>query len=73
MPDLVVGSHYHKATMASWSQNWKTYHGMITPSLQMKTRFGQKVSAFQRNDIGLGLVEVAPNGMMEIHAPLLLM
>lgn len=72
MPDLVVGSHYHKSTMASWSQNWKTYRGMITPSFQMKTRFGHKVSAFQRNDIGLGLVEVAPNGMLEVYEPLLL-
>ncbi len=72
MPDFVIGSHHHKATLGSYSQNWKTYHGMITPSMQMKTRFGQKVSAFQRNDIGVGLFEVAENGMMQIHPPLLM-
>jgi hypothetical protein len=72
MPDLTVGSHYHKASMASWSQGWKTYYGMITPSFQMKTRFGQKVSAFQRNDVGLGLVETRENGLMVIHEPLLM-
>jgi len=72
MSDLTIGSHYHKATMGSYSQNWKTYYGMITPSFQMKTRFGQKVSAFQRNDIGLGLFEVAPNGLLTIHEPLLM-
>ena len=72
MPAMAIGSHYHKTSLASFTQNWKTYYGMITPSFQMKTRFGQKVSAFQRNDIGLGLVEVATNGMMKIHEPLLL-
>ena len=72
MPDFVCGSHFHKATMSSFTQNWKTYYGMITPSFQMKTRHGHKVSAFQRNDIGMGLVEVAPNGLLNIHKPLLM-
>ncbi len=72
MPDLVISSHYHKATMSSYSQNWETYHAMITPSFQMKTRFGQKVAAFQRNDIGLGLAEVSANGLIKIHRPLLM-
>ena len=72
MPDLVISSHYHKAIMASYSQDWETYHAMITPSFQMKTRFGQKVSAFQRNDIGIGLAEVSTNGLMKIHRPLLM-
>jgi hypothetical protein len=72
MPDFVIASHFHKATMSSYSQKWNTYYGMITPSLQMKTRFGQKVSAFQRNDIGVGLFETAPNGMLKIHEPLLM-
>jgi len=71
MPDITVGSHYHKAAVGSFSQNWKTYYGMITPSFQMKTRFGQKVSAFQRNDIGLGLIEVGEN-FLSIHKPLLM-
>jgi len=72
MPDYVVGSHHHKAGLASYTQNWKTYFGMITPSFQMKTRFGQKVSAFQRNDIGMALIEVGTNGAIITHAPLLL-
>jgi hypothetical protein len=72
MPDAVVASHYHKATVSTFSQNWRTFYGMITPSMQMKTRFGQKVSAFQRNDIGIGLIETAPDGFMKIHEPLLM-
>lgn len=72
MPNLTIGSHFHKCTLGTYSQNWETYYGMITPSFQMKTRFGQKVSAFQRNDIGLGLVEVAENGLLNIHKPMLM-
>lgn len=72
MPDVAIASHYHKATMASYSQNWKTYYAMITPSFQMKTRFAQKVAAFQRNDIGIGLVEVSKNGLIGIREPLLM-
>lgn len=72
MPDVVVSSHFHKATMASYSQNWKTYYAMITPSLQMKTRHALKVSAFQRNDIGIGLVEVSKSGLIGIREPLLM-
>src|SRR5690606_28054584 len=52
MPDLAIGSHFHKAGLGSFSQQFKTYYGIITPSLQMKTRYGVKASAFQRNDIG---------------------
>ncbi len=72
MPDVVIGSHFHKATLASYSQDWRTFYGIITPSFQMKTRFGQKVSAFQRNDIGVALLEVAPDGLIGIHKPLLM-
>jgi len=72
MPDFISTSHYHKATLGSYSQNWKTYQAMITPSFQMKTRFGQKVAPFQRNDIGLGLIEVSPSGLIGAHPPLLM-
>jgi len=72
MYDLIISSHYHKAVMASYSQNWNTYYAMITPSFQMKTRFGQKVAAFQRNDIGVGLAEVSTNGLIKVHRPLLM-
>jgi hypothetical protein len=72
MPDLTIGSHYHKSTMGSYSQNWETYYGIVTPSFQIKTRFGQSVSAFQRNDIGVGLFETSQNGLLKIHKPILL-
>lgn len=72
MPDLVVASHYHKATLASYTESWQTYYGMITPSFQMKTRFAKKVSAFQRNDVGVGLIETMPNMPIKIYPPLLL-
>lgn len=72
MPDVVVGSHFHKASLGSWSQDWRTFHGMITPSWQLKTRFGQKVSAFQRNDIGMGLIETSASGLVGVRRPMLM-
>lgn len=72
MPDVVIGSHFHKAVHMTYTQDWRTFHGLITPSFQMKTRFAQKVVAFQRNDIGVALVEVSPEGMIEIPRPLLM-
>lgn len=72
MPDVVVASHFHKASLSSYSQNWKTYYGIITPSFQMKTRFGQKVSAFQRNDIGVSFLEVSENGLIGIREPMIM-
>lgn len=72
MPDLVIGSHYHKSALGSFSQDFKTYYGIVTPALQRKTRFGQKVSPFQRNDIGIQLVEVTSGGLLNITPPMLL-
>lgn len=72
MPDVIISSHYHKATMASYSQNYKTYYGIITPSFQLKTRFSQKVSAFSRNDIGVSLIEISSSGLIGIHEPILM-
>jgi len=72
MPDVVVGAHFHKAVLGSYTDgtNFKTYFGMILPSLQMKTRYGQKVSAFQRNDIGVSPFEVSENGLIGFHKPM---
>lgn len=72
MPDLVIGSHFHKAGLGSFSQQWKTYYGIITPSLQMKTRHGLKVSAFQRNDIGFVEFDLTANGLLKFYEPALL-
>jgi hypothetical protein len=72
MPDYTIGSHYHKSVISSYTQDWKTYYGIVTPSFQMKTRFGQKVSAFQRNDIGMSLVEVSDGGLSIAHKPMLM-
>lgn len=71
MPDVVIGSHFHKSALGSYSQCFKTHFGIITPSLQMKTSYGHKVSAFQRNDIGLQLVEVTSGGLVNIIPPML--
>lgn len=72
MPDVVVGSHFHKSVLGSFTQKWKTYHGLITPSLQRKTRHGQKVSAFQRNDIGIVTFDVTKDGLIDFHEPILM-
>ncbi len=71
MPDVVIGSHFHKASLGSWSQNWKTFYGIVTPSWQFKTRHGQKVAPYQRNDIGLFMMDVSEGGI-NIHNPMLL-
>lgn len=71
MPDVVIGSHYHKASLGSWSQDWQTFYGMVSPSFQLKTRFGQKVAPFSRNDIGIGLIEVSAEGLIGVLRPLL--
>ena len=72
MPDLVIASHYHKTALAAYTHDWITSYGIITPSFQMKTRFGQKVSAFQRNDIGLITFSVTPEGLIGIDRPMLM-
>lgn len=72
MPNLVVAGHFHKSGLASFSQNFKTFYGIVTPSLQRKTRHGQKVSAFQRNDIGIQLVEITAGGLLNIIPPMLM-
>lgn len=72
MPDLAIGSHFHKAGLGSYTQKFKTYYGLITPSLQMKTRFGQKVSAFERNDVGFIEFDLTKDGLFKFYEPELL-
>lgn len=71
MPDLVVGSHFHKSGLGSFTQNWRTYHAVVTPSMQRKTRFAHQKTAFQRNDIGIVCVEVTRDGLFDF-APMLM-
>lgn len=72
MPDITIGSHFHKAGLGSFSQGWKTYYGLVTPSLQMKTRYAQKVTAFQRNDVGFLEFDINANGAVKFYDPILL-
>lgn len=72
MPDITIGSHFHKAGLGSFSQHFKTYYGLITPSLQMKTRYAQKVTSFQRNDVGFLEFDISANGGIKFQPPVLL-
>jgi len=72
MPDLVIGSHFHKSALGSYSQSWNTYYGIISPSLQMKTRHALKVSGFQRNDIGIIDYDITAEGAFIFRRPVLM-
>lgn len=67
MPDLSIGAHYHKAGLGSFSQNWRTYYGIILPSLQRKTRYAHQKTPYQRNDIGIVTVDVDELGEMKFE------
>ena len=72
-PHLITASHYHKAAYDSYNDGYAhTVHGQILPSWQMKTRYGQRVSPFERNDIGLKIDEIDADGYLRINPPLLM-
>lgn len=62
MPNVVIGSHYHKAGFSSYSQRWQTYYGIVTPSLQLPTRHGVRAAPFQRRDIGFVTFDITDTG-----------
>lgn len=71
-PHLITTSHFHKSSYDSYNDSYAhTIQIQVLPSWQMKTRFGIKASAFQRNDIGMQFTEVTTNGNVIAMKPLL--
>lgn len=72
-PDFIITSHFHKSLYQTYVQSYDhTLHGMVLPSWQMKTRYAFRVAPFQRNDIGLSIVEVSAQSDIRVHRPLLM-
>ena len=71
-PDLVVISHVHRPLYTSYVHNYHTIHGMITPSWQIKTRFGNQIAPFQQNKIGMSTVDITTDGIIRVNKPILM-
>lgn len=60
-PDIVYSGHVHDPTYSSYvyreKMNFKTLHGIITPSWQMKTAYAYMRASASRNKIG-GVTQV---------------
>lgn len=56
IPDIVYTGHVHDPTYSSYiyrnKMEFKTIHGIILPSWQMKTDYGYQVAAVNKNKIG---------------------
>lgn len=62
IPDFVISSHYHQPFYNSYERPTMTMHGMVTGSFQLKTRFGIKVAAAEREHIGMWPIEISGEG-----------
>lgn len=71
-PHMITTSHHHKNSYESFSDSYAhTVHVEVLPSFQMKTRFGLRVSPFQRNDIGMAFNVVTAEGDIRVLPPML--
>ena len=65
-PNMIVTSHFHQplcsATVQEYKGDWFMLHGIITPSWQQKTRYGNRVAPTQRNKVGLAYYTVTKGG-----------
>jgi hypothetical protein len=70
VPDNVWTSHIHYPTYSSyvWRERmkFKTIHGMITPSWQMKTAFGWQVASEKTNKIGGVYQVITADGLIGV-------
>ena len=71
-PDLIVSSHFHKSLYQTYVRDWHTIHGIVTPSLQVKTKHGLRVAPFIKEDIGLTVTTITEGGDMRFERPYLL-
>lgn len=62
MPDMVISGHYHVPVYNTFVRNGKTIHGLICPPFQTRTRFGYKVAAAEKDNIGIATVSIKADG-----------
>lgn len=72
IPDAVISGHYHVPVYTTFTRNYKTIHGVILPPFQLKTRFGYKVAAAERENIGLSTIDISANGNIVVNKPYLM-
>jgi hypothetical protein len=72
IPDLIVSGHYHVPVYTTFTRNYKTMHGVICPSMQLKTRFGYKVAAAERENTGVTTIDIPANGEIKVNRPYLM-
>jgi len=72
-PDIVLTAHTHDAVYSTYTQNWKTMHGIILPSWQEKTRYALDKLPLSINKIGLQAIQISENGeILPIKEPMLM-
>jgi hypothetical protein len=72
-PDLILTAHTHDAIYSTYTQDWKTIHGIILPSWQDKTRLCLDKLPLSTNKIGLQIIQISENGeILPIKAPMLM-
>ncbi len=66
IPDIVYTGHVHDPTYSSYihrnKMEFRTIHGIILPSWQMKTDYGYQVAAVSKNKIGGVYHEIKADG-----------
>ena len=72
IPDAIISGHYHVPVYTTFTRNYKTMHGIILPSFQLKTRFGYKVAAAERENIGLSTINISADGVIQVNKPYLM-
>lgn len=68
-PDIIYTGHVHQPTYSTYvyrknGMNFKTIHGIILPSWQLKTRFAWKVAPLSKNRIGGVSQLITADGMI---------
>ena len=70
IPDVIWTGHVHYPTYSSyiWRErmNFRTIHGIITPSWQLKTSFGWQVASLKQEKIGGAWQEIKSDGTIAI-------
>jgi len=70
VPDILYTGHVHEPTYSSYvwreQMNFKTMHGIILPSWQMKTAYSWMVAPVNKNKIGGVYHEIKADGTIAI-------
>lgn len=67
LPRYWVRSHLHQFVQATYDGKRGSITGVVTPSFQFKTGYGQKVAGDNLSDIGLLVFTIEDNGVVQMH------